>query len=296
MQVSKEFKIGVAGIIAIVILYVGINFLKGVSTLKRQCLYYIAFNDVKQLAISSPVYADGYKVGIVHDIKFDYEHNGKVIVAVDVDRALRIPKGSSAALESAMLGGSTLHILLAPNPMERCEVGDTLIGGDMPGLMSTVGEMIPDVQQVLGHVDTLLVSLNKLAADPNLPVILGNMSMLTESLNQSSAALNSLLANETPQMMSTFNTAGEHVTALTDKLAALELEKTVTALNTTVASLQQTIDRLNSPDNSIGLLLNDTTLYGNLTQTAGSANQLLIDLRENPKRYVHFSLFGGKGK
>ncbi|MCF0195193.1 MAG: MCE family protein [Bacteroidaceae bacterium] len=294
MKISNEFKIGLAGIVALAILYFGINFLKGMSSLRSQNIYYVAFDNIKQVAVSSPVYADGYKVGVVHDIHFDYKHNGKVIVEIDVDQDLRIPKGSTAALESAMLGGSTMHLLLANNPKERYEVGDTISGGEMPGLLTKAGDMLPQVEQILKHVDTLVVTLNTLAADSNLHTIMANVQHLTANLNQSSVALNHLLTDDTPRMLETFTTTGEHVTALTDKFQALELEKSIASLNETLASLNASVAKLNSKDNSMGLLLNDTTLYGNLNQTVNSANALLVDLKANPKRYVHFSVFGKK--
>ena len=294
MKLSKEFKIGVAGILALLIFYFGMNFLKGMTSLKKECIYYITFDNIKQLPISSPVYADGYKVGIVHDIQFDYKTNGKVVVEIDVNDDLRIPKGSTAALESAMLGGSTLHLLLANNPIERYAPGDTLSGGAMPGLMNKATEMLPAVELAIGHVDTLVMSLNRLAADPNLPIILSNVQTLSASLNKSADALNKLLAQDTPKMMNTFTATGESVTALTDKLGALPLEQTISELNQSISELQATIAKLNSKDNSLGLLLNDTALYAGLNTTVANANRLMVDLREHPKRYVHFSVFGKK--
>lgn len=295
-KTSKEFKIGTAGLVAIAVLYLGINFLKGINTLSKGKVYYVEFANAKELAKSSPVYADGYQVGIVRSIDYNYTNPGHVVVGVDVDADLRIPKGSSAELVSAMLGGCTMNLLLANNPRERVEEGDTIQGNNDKGLMAKAGEMLPQMESIVAHVDSLVLAMNMLVCNPDLPVILNNAALLTASLNRSTEQLNKLMQNDLPTVMKTYNQVGENAIAMTDKLNALQLERTVEELNSTLASLNATVARLNESDNSLGLLLNDTSLYQNLNATVRSADNLLIDLKEHPKRYVHFSLFGKKDK
>lgn len=333
---TREVKIGLTGIVALVILYFGIQFLKGMSLFSTQDTYCITFKNAKGLSRSSTVYADGYDVGIVKDIYYDFEKPGQVVVTISVDRDVRIPKGSSAELSEAMLGGCTLNLLLANNPRERYQPGDTLTGSDGSGLMESIGAVMPDVQQVLQRVDTLVATLNLLASNDNLPLILANAQQLSANLNESSARLNQLLARDVPQLTSNLNTTlttangtietvGTHVVSLTDnlngqvttltdnlngKLNEVELRPlmdnlngTVEHMNTLTTNLGGTVSQVNGvlgqlqrTDNTFGLLLNDTTLYSGLTSTMGSANNLLIDLKAHPKRYVHFSLFGRKDK
>lgn len=295
-KTSKEFKIGVAGLVAIAVLYLGINFLKGINTLSQGKVYYIEFANAKELANSSPVYADGYQVGIVRSIDYNYNEPGHVVVAVDVDSKLRIPKGSSAELVSAVLGGCTMNLLLATNPRESYAEGDTIMGDNGKGLMAKAGDMIPQMESVVAHVDSLVVAMNTLVNNPALPTILEGAAQLTENLNHSTQQLNHLMQHDLPTVIETYNQVGENAVKMTEKVNALELEKTLAELNSTLASLNETMAKLNTDDNSLGLLLNDTALYSNINSTIRSADDLLIDLKERPKRYVHFSVFGKKDK
>ncbi len=297
MKISREAKIGLTGIIALILLFFTIKFLQGVQLFTTQDTYYINFRNAKALAKSSPVYADGYDVGIVSDIRYDYEHPGSgVIVQIAVEHGLRMPKGTVAVLDEAMLGGCTLNLLMGNNPRERFAVGDTIPSADNNGLMAKAAEIIPKLEQTMAKVDTLLTALNAVASDPNLQKILANAQTLTANLDQSSRDLNKLLEKDVPQMTSTFNTAGQNVVALTDKLNRLDLEGTMAKVDGTMNNVNQMTERLNSPDNNVGLLLNDTALYGNLNRTATGAAQLVEDLKAHPKRYVHFSVFGKKEK
>lgn len=293
---SKEVKIGLTGIVALLVLFLGINFLKGVNLFKASNNYYISFSDIKGLAQSSPVYANGYSVGIVHNIIYDYKHPNKVLVEISVNDNLRIPFGSTAQLDAEILGGCTLKLLLAENSTGTYTPGDTIPGSDVKGMMDKAGDMMPQVEQVIARVDSLLFALNRLAADPNLPLILQNAEQMTSQLNAASAQLNTLLKKDVPQLTSKFNVVGDNVVRLTDHLNQIDLQQTVSHLNNTIANLERMSARLNSNDNTVGLLLNDPALYNNLNQTVNSANSLLQDLQQHPKRYVHFSVFGRKDK
>ena len=215
---KPEVKIGLTGVIALVALYLGINFLKGVNLFKSNEVYYITFSNTKGLAKSSAVYADGYKVGIVSDISYDYKHPGEVVVEISAEKGLRIPKGSSAQLDEAILGGCTLNMLLATNLTEAYHPGDTIKGNDVSGLMAKVGGMVPQLEQVVAKVDTLVATLNLLLSNPNLPLIIQNAELVTENLNKSTEQLNILLRNDIPKMTGTFTRAGENVAQLTDKM------------------------------------------------------------------------------
>ena len=297
MKISREAMIGFTGVVALVLLFFTIKFLQGVSLFTTQDTYYINFRNAKALAKSSPVYADGYNVGIVSDIRYDYDHPGTgVIVEIAVEDGMRIPVGTTAVLDEAMLGGCTLNLMMGNNPLERYAVGDTIPAADNNGLMAKAADMIPKLEQTLAKVDTLLTTLNTLAADPNLQKILANTEVLTSNLDQSSRNLNHLLQKDVPAMTQTFNDAGKNVVALTDKLNRLDLEGTMAKVDGTMSNVNEMTQRLNATDNNVGLLLNDTTLYGNLNRTANSAAQLVEDLKAHPKRYVHFSVFGKKEK
>ena len=291
---KTEVKIGIVGVVAIVALFLGINFLKGVKLFSSSQKYYISFANTKGLTKSSAVYADGYKVGIVSNINYDFRHPGNVVVEISTDKGLRIPKGSSAQLDEAVLGGCTLNMLLATNPTEAYHPGDTIEGSDVSGLMAKVGGMVPQLEQVVAKVDTLVATLNTLLSNPNLPLIIQNAELITENLNKSTEQLNILLRNDIPQMTGTFTKAGEKVTVLTDKLNQLDLQATLENVNQTITSVHTMMEKMQSPKGTLGKLMNDPSIYDNLNHTVQSADSLVSDLKAHPKRYVHFSVFGKK--
>jgi len=297
MSISREVKIGLTGIIALVVLYLIITFLQGANLFSTQDTYYINFRNAKALAKSSPVYADGYNVGIVSNIRYDYDRPGSgVIVEISVEHGMRVPAGTVAVLDEAMLGGCTLNLMMGNSPVERFSPGDTIPSQANNGLMARAAELMPKLEQTMAKVDTLLTTLNTVVGDSNIQAILVNARQLTASLGQSSRELNHLLENEVPTMTRTFNRAGENVVALTDSLKLLNLSATMAKVDGVMDDVRQMTTQLNSKDNNIGLLLNDTTLYGNLNRTTQGAANLLEDLKANPKRYVHFSVFGKKDK
>ena len=290
---TKEIKIGLTGVVALIVLFIGINFLKGINLFKASNTYYIEFADIKGLAKSSPVFSNGFRIGTVNDIIYNYQDPGKLLIQISVNENMRIPKGSTARLDVAVLGGCDLHLDLSKNT-EFHQVGDTIKGDDKKGLMDKAGDMVPQMEQIIGKVDTLLTTLNALIANPNLTGILNDAKGITANLNETSVQLNDLMKNDLPQLTDKLNTVGSNVVTLTNNLNQIDLQAAMSKVDTTLNYIQLMSEKMNRKDNSLGLLLNDSSLYNNLSQTAGSANNLLIDLKENPKRYVHFSLFGKK--
>lgn len=291
---KKEIKIGITGVVALIIMYLGINFLKGMSLFSSNDTYYIKFSNAKGLSKSSTVYADGYNVGIVSNIIYDFDNPGQVLVEISTTKDLRIPKGSTASLDEAMLGGCTLNMLMANNPREAYQPGDTIIGSDEQGLMAKAASMVPQLEQVVSKVDTLVATLNTLLANPNLPLIIQNAELITENLNQSTQQLNTLLGKDIPQMTSTFNKAGENVVTLTDNMNKLDLQATLANVNNTISNVNQMMDEIQNPNGTLGKMMKDPSLYNSLNHTVQSADSLVTDLKAHPKRYVHFSVFGKK--
>lgn len=289
-----EVKIGLTGVIALVALFLGINFLKGINLFSSSEVYYITFSNTKGLTKNSPVYADGYKVGTVSNIKYDYSHPREVVVEISTDKALRIPKGSTAQLDEAVLGGCTLNMLLATNLSEAYHPGDTIKGNDVSGLMAKAADMVPQLEQVVAKVDTLVTTLNTLLSNPNLPLIMQNAELVSENLNKSSEQLNTLLRKDIPQMTGTFTQAGENVKVLTDKMNQLDLQATLDNVNRTISSVHEMMEQIQNPNGTLGKLMSDPGLYNNLNHTVQSADSLVTDLKSHPKRYVHFSVFGKK--
>lgn len=293
---TKEVKIGIAGIIALCALIYGINYLKGINLFKPSSYFYIKFQDVNGLTVSSPVFADGFRVGIVHELYYDYDNPGNVIAEIDVDPTLRIPKGSSAELSTDMLGSAKMNLLLANNPREKHQIGDTLQGKINNGMMDQVARLMPQMERMLPKLDSILCSINTLLADPALRNTMHHVEHLSANLAATSNQLQTLMSNDIPALTGKMNTIGDNFVTISDNLKQIDYAAAMQKVDSTLHNVRLLTDKLGRKDNTVGLLLNDPSLYNNLNATTANAASLLKDLQEHPKRYVHFSLFGKKDK
>ena len=299
MKLTKEIKIALVAIVGILILYFGINFLKGMNLFSTNNAYYMTFDDIQGLGASTPIYADGYKVGTVDGMEYDYKENGPIKVKVDINKDLRIPQGSKAEIVKDLMGNLQVNLLLANNPRERVEPGGVIPGAVNGGMMDKAANLIPVVEKMLPKLDSILTSVNALLADPALAASLHNVETITSNLTVSTRELNTLMAGlnkQVPGMVRKANGVLDNTNRLTANLASLDVQGTLNRVNQTLESAHQFTEKLNSNQGSLGLLMNDTKLYDNLTSTMSHADSLVIDLKAHPKRYVHFSVFGRKDK
>lgn len=299
MKLTKEIKIALVAIVGILIMYFGINFLKGMNLFSTNNTYFITFDDIQGLGASTPIYADGYKVGTVDGLEYDYKENGPIKVKVDINKDLRIPQGSKAEIVKDLMGNLQVNLLLANNPRERVEPGGIIPGAVNGGMMDKAANLVPVVEKMLPKLDSILTSVNALLADPALAASLHNVETITSNLTVSTRELNMLMAGlnkQVPGMIGKANGVLDNTNRLTANLASLDVQGTLNKVNQTLESAHQFTEKLNSNQGSLGLLMNDTKLYDNLTSTMGHADSLVIDLKAHPKRYVHFSVFGRKDK
>lgn len=299
MKLTKEIKIALVAIVGILVMYFGINFLKGMNLFSTNNAYYMTFDDIQGLGASTPIYADGYKVGTVDGLEYDYKENGPIKVKVDINKDLRIPQGSKAEIVKDLMGNLQVNLLLANNPRERVEPGGIIPGAVNGGMMDKAANLIPVVEKMLPKLDSILTSVNALLADPALAASLHNVETITSNLTVSTRELNMLMAGlnkQVPGMIGKANGVLDNTNRLTANLASLDVQGTLNKVNQTLESAHQFTEKLNSNQGSLGLLMNDTKLYDNLTSTMSHADSLVIDLKAHPKRYVHFSVFGRKDK
>lgn len=299
MKLTKEIKIALVAIVGILVMYFGINFLKGMNLFSTNNAYYMTFDDIQGLGASTPIYADGYKVGTVDGLEYDYKENGPIKVKVDIIKDLRIPQGSKAEIVKDLMGNLQVNLLLANNPRERVEPGGIIPGAVNGGMMDKAANMVPVVEKMLPKLDSILTSVNALLADPALAASLHNVETITSNLTVSTRELNTLMAGlnkQVPGMIGKANGVLDNTNRLTANLASLDVQGTLNKVNQTLESAHQFTEKLNSDQGSLGLLMNDTKLYDNLTSTMSHADSLVIDLKAHPKRYVHFSVFGRKDK
>ena len=296
---TKEVKIALVAIAGVIILFFGMNFLKGLNLFSSTDDYFIEFKDISGLSSSCPIYADGFKVGTVKSVIYDYSNEHPTRVVVGLDKQIRIPKGSTAEIESDLMGNVKVNLLLANNPRERVMPGETISGTIQSGAMGKVAAMVPTIEKMLPKLDSILGSLNALLADPALAQSLHNVQTITGNLTTSTAELNKLMASlnkGVPVMMAKADGVLDNTNKLTSNLAQLDIQNTMQQVDQTINNVKELTAKLNSNNGTLGLLMNDPSLYNNLNSTMCSADSLLTNLRQHPKRYVHFSLFGKKDK
>lgn len=296
---TKEVKIALVAIVALVLLFFGLNFLKGLTLFSSSATYNMSFKDLKGLSESTAIYADGYKVGTVTSIEYDYENAGNVLVKCDIDPQLRIPKGSQAEIESDLMGNIKVNLLLANNPKEKIEPGGLIMGIDGKGMMAQFQEVLPAVMAIVPKLDSIVTSVNTILANPSIVNILRNAEDMTANLKVTTSELNSLamqLNRSVPGMMQHANATLQNTETLTGNLAKVDVDATMKKIDSTLDNLEQMSKALNNREGTLGLLMYDKGVYNNLNSTMRHADSLMIDLKAHPKRYVHFSVFGKKDK
>lgn len=296
---TKEVKIALVAITGLVLLFFGLNFLKGMKVFSPQNTYYIKFSDISGLTPSTPIYANGFRVGVVKDVVFDYDNADNLKVAVDIDKKLTIPGGTSAEIVSDMLGNVQVKLLLGNDRKHPMGQGAVIEGRTNDGTIGQVKDMIPAIEKMLPKLDSIMTTLNTLLADPAVAQSMHNVETVTANLVTSTNELNRLMAGlnrDVPAMTQRANRLLDNTNTVAGNLAKVDLEQTMQKVNTTLDNVKQFSEELNSNNGSLGLLMHDRSLYNNLNSTMRSADSLLTNIRENPKRYVHFSVFGRKNK
>lgn len=291
---TKEVKIGIVGIIALCILVYGINYLKGIHMFRPSTYFYVNYENINGLTKSSPVYADGFKVGIVREIHYDYKRPKNVTVEIELDKDMQIPRGSYADLEMELLGGVRMNLLLTSPSYGLHNVGDTIPGKVNNGIMASVTSLVPQIESLIPKLDSILTSVQQLASNEDIPAILSNVKYTTANLQATTHQLNKFAQNDLPVLTTKLHQIGDDFGVLSSNLKSIDYAETFSKIDSTLSNIKLLTENLNSRDNSIGLLLNDAQLYNNLNTTMQNAANLLEDLQNNPKRYVHFSLFGRK--
>jgi len=294
---TNEVKIALVAIIGIIVLFVGLQFLKGLSLFSSNNDYYVKFDDVSGLSASSPVYANGIKVGVVERIDYDYANPSNIVAVIGLDKKLSLPKGTQAEITSDLLGNVKLELKFGENMNDKLAAGDTIMGGMQQGLMSKAAEMVPQVQQMLPKLDSILVNVNTLLTDPALAGSLQNVEQLTAHLttvSQNVQQLTASLNQRMPAMMDKADNTLQHVEGLTGQLSELDIAQTMERVNNILQNVQQLSETLNSSEGTVGLLMRDKELYNHLNATMRDLDALLIDFKEHPKRYINVSVFGKK--
>lgn len=316
MKISNETKIGSLTAIAIVLLILGFNFLKGKTFFGKSHNLFAKYTNVQGLQPSNPVVINGLQVGTVYSITTD-KNMKEILVNMNLTKDVNIPVNSVAIIKPSLLGTTSVEITLG-DASTYIPMNDTIStkpsSGVFTDVLSKVDPVLYQVTKAVTSIDSILGKVNQVLdpnAKNNISAMLANLNTTTANLTTASASLTTLLNTQTGALAGTLNNLNSFtsnldknngkITSLVDNLdktatnlSQLDLQKTLDVLNTTIGDLKATIGKLNTTGGTAGLLLNDTKLYNNLTATANKLNLLIDDLKTNPKRYINISVFGKK--
>lgn len=312
MKISNETKVGIITISALTILILGFNFLKGKDLFKKSKKIYAVFNDLGSLSKSNEVKINGYVIGNVYGLDVKDKDMSGIVATINLTQEVNIPKDSKAMISSPLVGASYI-VIEKGKSTDFLKPGDTLTTRVDVGILDDVkAQLTPTLTKVRSSLDTLnsvLDNVNKMLSSGNR----NNIEQTLANLNQASNALNGLLDNKSGALAKTLDNAKDITESLksntddikatignaktaSEKLAALELQPTIDELNGTIGQFKTILNKMDSKDGTLGALINDKTLYNNLSNAALGLEILLDDLRTHPKRYVNLSIFGRKDK
>lgn len=310
MKFNKEIRVGLLGIVALALLYLGFNFLKGSDVFSSENEYTVVFKEVNGLQNSNAVTYKGVTVGRVMNMETD-QQNDRIKVTLAINKKIALTDSTRALLaDDGLIGGKMIKLDIRPGG--AISEGSELIGDIQLGLADAA---IEKITPALNDLDSLVVNLNRLVKQfqttvPALDALMASTTKTTNGVNSilasnagslkavtaNAAILTSNLNSLTMDLDRQIKPILANTTSLTDSLSKLELGSTVSQLNTTISGLQSLLSDVNKGKGTLGKLTSNDSLYLNLDNTAASLDALLSDMKSNPKRYVHFSLFGGKKK
>lgn len=301
---SKELVIGLCVIVALAILFFGINYLKGINLFKPANFYYVNYDNIAGLDNAAPVTIDGYKVGQVREIEFNYDNPGKIKVTLALNENLKVPEDSYAVIEQGLLNGASIVIRLGKS-RNMIPLGGEIKGDVAKGMMDAVTQdIMPQVNDILPSVNALLVNLNQTAGNINalsshpalaasiarLSAITANITDLTASLNQSLGSGVPALMHNTQDITAKLDSVAADLAVLSSELKSLPISDTMDDVKATTSNLRQMSEEINNPDGTLGLLLRDPQLYNQLNQVSADIDSLIVDIKKNPKRYISIKL------
>ncbi|MBD2751825.1 MlaD family protein [Spirosoma validum] len=308
MKISQEVKVGLLAVVSLAMFYFGFRFLKGSDFFSKTNKYQVVYDNIDGLTASNPIRINGLVVGRVKGIEMLQDQRNKLLVTVEINKDIRITQGTKAFLaDDGLLGGKMIQLAVDPSK-PLLNDGGMLISAKETGLSALIREK---TLPVLNNVDSLTYQLNRVVSQFDQTGVILNKTLsnanaavgtLGLTVSENRAALQTTLANVNRLSSSLIETEKQLKPILTkadsfaDSLQSLQLKQTLASVNKTVDGLQTILGNINKGQGSLGKLASDDTFYRNVNGTTASLEKLLTDLRENPKRYVHFSLFGRKDK
>jgi phospholipid/cholesterol/gamma-HCH transport system substrate-binding protein len=279
MKISRELKVGVLAILCGVILYFGLNFLKGINIFSSTSSYVGQYEKISGLTEQAPVYIKGYQVGLVERIQYDFTQSPAFTVAVSVNKDIMLPEGTQMALVAdGLLGGMAVELILPTQQTGATiyEKGDTLPSIIVPGLFDNLEQgVLAKLDSVLSETTTLVASLNDEMSNGNLRKALQNVERITQDLQVSGSDLRKLTHNQLPAIVAKVDTTMTGFAAVASDVRDANIVSLVDSINTVIRGVNQAI---NSQDGTLGLLLNDKELYENLNVALQDLDNVVLNI------------------
>ena len=293
---KSEIIIGVCVILALCFLFYGIDYLKGMNVFKPSNYYVVSYTDVKGLNVSAPVTVNGFKVGQVVSVQYEYDNPGHIKVELSLNKELKIPEGSKAVIESDMLGTASIVLKMAPNN-NYYKVGSTLIGETSSGMVDNISQnLMPSVAAIFPKIDSLITALNTLVSDPALRNSVKRLDGMTAGIDEIINKLNKSM-NELPAIMNNVDNSTANIKTMSSDLAKLSAElntlpvdSVFNNVNVLSQNLAEMSRELNIPNSTRGLIMKDPALDHQHTAPVQSLDSLFVDIKKNPKRYISIKL------
>ena len=296
---TKNVKIALTVLVGLALLYWGVNYLKGINLLTPSNHFYTELETTEGLLTAAPVTVNGFQVGQVREINYDYDNN-KITVMIAMDKNMTVPQGSTLTMVSSLMGSKSMVLNLGDGPAMKS--GSMIPITKEPSLMDNVSDNImPAINNVLPKVDSIMTNVNGLTGDPALVAALARLDGITRQLQSSAQQLTILmngLNRSIPGVMSNVNGitsnlsgASGNINDLSSSLKQIPLDSTVNTLNATLANLKALSEQLNDKNSSLGKIMNDRELYDHANHAIASLDSLLIDIKAYPKRYINVKVF-----
>ena len=304
LKYAREIKVGILAVVCIFLLFFGFNYLKGVNIFSSIHSFHGVYTNIHGLELQAPVYIRGYKVGQVDNIDYDFTRDSSFTVDISIKRNINLPEGTRMALVSdGIMGGMAIELLLPATEVASREdiaylpTGATIPTTVVPGLLDGLQEaVIQPLSNTLASLDTLVGQLQAQLDNNHIESILSNADIAVADLQSSSKQLKQVMSHQVPSVITKLDTTMSDLQQVVTDVKAANIKATVARVDTALNNVNYLIADFRSPNGTVGMLLNDKGLYNHIDSAVVSVDSLLVDLKANPKRYVHFSLFGAREK
>jgi phospholipid/cholesterol/gamma-HCH transport system substrate-binding protein len=313
MKISHEVKVGAVALVTIIAFILMFSFLKGTALFTSTDTYHIVYSDIAGLTESNPVEINGYQAGVVQDIRLINDGSGLILVSLSVDRHFNIPKDTRAEITTATLIAGMKLVLHMGESSEMCQNHDTIAGYVATSILDRLSDLVTPVE---GNIADMIIKLDSIISSVNdvfSPQMRNDIRSSMSNISSATADLKEITSTEKDELMASLedlkvftamlsanstsiDSTLKNLEKISDAVASANLATTLSSLKSSLTSLDEIVRGISKGEGSAGKLVRDDSLYTNINNTLYDLDLLLKDMKDNPKKYVHFSLFGKKAE